>query len=893
MSKAYARAAAASTEKPPRPLIGENCRDTAVRLLAAGFWPVPLYRPGVKRHGRDEPTKGKEPFGPAWGAERNTPDLLQTKFAHKDVGGVGIALGPGRGPGGGWLVDLEGDGPEAEASRAKLFGGEVLESFGWTATRGDHQLATLDEERWLPLAARLAGFEGKGEGRVGVYKFPEFPDLELRVGGYKPDRTVKQVQSACPPTPGTDGKPRAWNGVSATPPVPEAFYSALEAIATSHEPGEASPPPVPVVQPAGTVGRKPSPRAASVEDRAVAYLAKCEPAISGQRGHDKAFKAACRVGPGFDIPPDVTLRLLRDHFNPRCEPPWSDAELEHKVTDAFNVETRRGWLLHADRNGHQPSNGRGATPTAHRSLNATLADRPRTDMGNAERLVARHGSDIRFCHPWGQWLVWDGRRWKIDDTGEVERRAKRTARAILAEARSLDDDDRRKGHAAWALTSETRARLDAAVKLAASEVGIPILPEQMDPDPWAFNVRNGTIDLRTGVLKPHNRDDMITKLCDIVYDPSADCPLWAQTLEVFLKRDKPEDQAALIGYWQRLCGYALAGVIREHVMPIAYGTGSNGKSTILNALLDTFGPDYSMKCPPDLLMLKKTDSHPTDRADLFGKRLVVAIETEDGRRLNETLVKEMTGGDRIRARRMRENFWEFAPTHTLLMATNHKPVVRGTDRGIWRRIMLVPFTVSLDDQAADKTMPERLKAELPGILAWCVRGCLEWQQRGLDAPAEVTAATSVYRQDQDVIGAFLDECTIADRSVRVKAKDLYKRYSDWATSANENVANLRVFGTAIEERGIEKKTSNGVWYLGIGLRTTSDPEKTSGDYQLRSADPLEMDFGTVGTVGTEKQHDSPNGHTRGGLTPKVVPTVPTVPTLDLSGLPAVCLEGEV
>ena len=167
----------------------------------------------------------------------------------------------------------------------------------------------------------------------------------------------------------------------------------------------------------------------------------------------------------------------------------------------------------------------------------------------------------------------------------------------------------------------------------------------MDLDPWAFNVANGTIDLQSGELRPHRRQDGITKLCEVSYDVNAPCHLWLETLRTFFSRPDPNHQGALIDYWQRLCGYALCGVIRDHVLPVAYGTGSNGKSTILGALLDVFGPDYSMKATPDMLMAKRNDSHPTDRTDLFGKRLVVAIETEEGLRLNETMVKELTGGD--------------------------------------------------------------------------------------------------------------------------------------------------------------------------------------------------------------------------------------------------------
>jgi putative DNA primase/helicase len=365
--------------------------------------------------------------------------------------------------------------------------------------------------------------------------------------------------------------------------------------------------------------------------------------------------------------------------------------------------------------------------------------------------------------------------------------------------------------------------------LAEVETGIPALPKDMDADPWSFNCRNGTIDLQAGRLRPHRRSDLITKLCDLDYDPDAPCPLWEATLAKFFARESPERQAALIDYWQRLCGYAMTGVVRDQVMPVAFGTGSNGKSTILGTLMDVFGPDYAMKCPPDLLMAKRNDSHPTERTDLFGKRLVVAIETESGRRLNETMVKELTGNDSIRARRMREDNWEFKPTHTLIMATNHKPVIRGTDKGIWRRLKLVPFTVSVEDAAAIMDMPERLRAEWPGVLAWCVRGCLEWQRRGLDAPAEVLDATKGYKAEQDVLGLFLDECTTRGPNLKAKASQLYARYKGWAETGNEYALSQRLFGEALHERGIESKRSNGFWHIGIGLLADqSESDRESG-----------------------------------------------------------------
>ncbi len=315
---------------------------------------------------------------------------------------------------------------------------------------------------------------------------------------------------------------------------------------------------------------------------------------------------------------------------------------------------------------------------------------------------------------------------------------------------------------------------------AQSERGVTARTDEWDRDGWLFNTASGTIDLRTGELRQADPRDYITKICPVAFDPKATCPLWEKTLDLFFKGN-----SKLIAYFQEICGYALVGEVRDHILPVCFGTGQNGKSTILGALLDTFGPDYAMKCPPEMLMARGYDSHPTDRADLFGKRLVVAIETESGRRLNETLVKELTGGDRIRARRMRENFWEFQPTHTVIMGTNHKPVVQGTDHAIWRRLRLVPFSVTVEAGQDDKAMPHKLRNERPGILAWCVRGCLRWQENGLIEPAEVSEATAEYRSEQDILGSFIAEHAIKDPSVRCRCGDLFAKYKKWAEESGE------------------------------------------------------------------------------------------------------------
>lgn len=570
------------------------------------------------------------------------------------------------------------------------------------------------------------------------------------------------------------------------------------------------------------------------EARAVVYLERCDPAVAGQKGHNQTFKTACKVGPGFDLPQEVALRLLRS-YNERCQPPWSDKELEHKVRDAYAKEARRGWLLEAERpsngraasssNGHG-GNGRpaGGSPTAQaETLDGRMAKRPRTDLGNAERLAARHGEDLRYCHPWAKWLVWDGRRWSIDNRAAARRRAKATVRAILAESATIEDDDRRKEHVRWAIASENRARIEAMLALGSSEPDVPILTDEMDRDAWALNCRNGTLDLRTGRLRPHRREDLITKQCPVEYHPVAQCPLWEATLRrIFAEND------GIIRFWQRLCGLILTGSVTEQILPILHGAGANGKSTILNVLLDILGPDYSMKAPPDLLMVKRGEAHPTERADLFGRRLVVAIETGEGSRINEVMVKELTGSDKIRARRMREDFWEFSPTHKILLCTNHRPTVRGTDHAVWRRIRLIPFIVTIPDDQQDKALSEKLAAELPGILAWCVRGCLDWQREGLTPPREVAEATDRYRQDEDVLGAFLAENCLVNREARTKASLLYERYRAWAEKAGETTKTQRRFGDAMTERGFARTTSNGTWYLGVGLRAEdADRERSA------------------------------------------------------------------
>lgn len=437
-----------------------------------------------------------------------------------------------------------------------------------------------------------------------------------------------------------------------------------------------------------------------------------------------------------------------------------------------------------------------------------------TDSGNAERFAAQHGANVRFCHPWGKWLVWDGRRWKIDDTGEVERLTKATVMRIHGEASQVIDDGLRQEVAKHARVSESVSRRTALLRLSQSEPPIPVSPGSLDADPWLFNVENGTIDLTTGELREHRREDFITKAAPVEYDPAATAPTWLEFLNRIFAGDRD-----LIAYMRRFCGYALTGDVSEQVLPIFYGTGANGKSTLIETMMALLGADYSAKAPRDLLLANR-NNHPTELTILHGRRLVVCTETEDGCRVAESQVKELTGGDTISARRMREDFWQFKPTHKVVLVANHKPAVRGTDHAIWRRLALVPFTVTIPPEEQDRRLLEKLRRELPGVLRWCVAGCLLWKGNGLGRPQAVERATAGYRTEQDVLGGFLAECCVLDPGARASAKALLDGYRDWS---GDKAMNARRLGQALNERGLSSKEINGhFWRFGVGMLSPRD-----------------------------------------------------------------------
>lgn len=429
-----------------------------------------------------------------------------------------------------------------------------------------------------------------------------------------------------------------------------------------------------------------------------------------------------------------------------------------------------------------------------------------TDLGNARRLVTQHGKDFRYCREIG-WFVWNGRFWEPDETGEVLRRAKSIPLLLMKEAKALvqkeaaeateDDKDKPRKSAAvgaWARKSESIGRLKAAVELARTELGVAIEVRALDADPWKLTVENGTLDLHTGKLLPHDRDDLTTKHAAVAYDPEAKCPLWETFLTKVLSGDKE-----LISYVQRAAGYTLTGVAKEHVLFFCHGAGKNGKSTFLNILSRLLGR-FSAMTPTRTLMAKKELGIPNDVARLRGARLVRVSETGENKRIDEELVKQFTSEDPIAARFLNHEFFEFVPTFKVWISGNHKPVITGTDEGIWRRIRLIPFNVVISAEECDTDLESKLAAELPGILSWAVRGTLEWQKKGLGAARAVSSATEHYRDESNLVTEFLDEECIAAGCVG--RQDLYSAYKSWCAERSEFVIKFKNFNQRLVQLGL-------------------------------------------------------------------------------------------
>ncbi|TPG12601.1 hypothetical protein EAH86_19815 [Pedococcus bigeumensis] len=404
------------------------------------------------------------------------------------------------------------------------------------------------------------------------------------------------------------------------------------------------------------------------------------------------------------------------------------------------------------------------------------------------------------------WHVWDGHRWTVDERGEAAKAVFDTLRQALAEAVDLPGKERDHLYSD-VRRCETAAGVDGVLRLASALDAFAAIVGDLDADPYLLNTLSGTLDLRTLDLRPHRPADRLTKVCGTGYDAGAEAPTW----ETFLADALPD--AEVRDFLRRMVGLSLVGKVVEHVLPILTGTGRNGKGTMVRTLAAAIG-DYAIEAEPELF-LARDRAHPTGQLDLRGVRLATCQETDEGKRLAVATVKRLTGGDTIRARAMRQDFVEFEPSHLPVMITNHLPRVPADDPALWARLLVVPFDVSFIGRE-DTGLGDRLALELPGILAWAVRGYGEYVERRLDPPQAVKVATEQYQVSADALAQFIEEVCYVNPYVFARASELFAEWQAWCRVNSEEPGNTRRFKESMETRGHQsRKTNSGNVFQGL------------------------------------------------------------------------------
>jgi len=442
-----------------------------------------------------------------------------------------------------------------------------------------------------------------------------------------------------------------------------------------------------------------------------------------------------------------------------------------------------------------------------------------SDVGNAERLIALYGCDIRYSYPQDKFFIWGGRHWQVDSTGTIYKMAKTTLRRLLAEGEALNEEDEankdlKKKAMSFAIRSESDGRIKAMVNQTKSQPEITL--RECDTDPFLLNVSNGTLDLRTGNLREHRKNDYITRMIDLEYDENAKCPIWMGFLDrIFMEDDE------VVDFVQRSVGYSITGSQEEQCFYMLYGGGANGKTTFLNTIKMIMG-DYGDTLRASSLMARQYDDGARgDIAKLQGKRFVVSSELNEGQYFDESLLKCVTGGETVAVRFLYGNEFNLKPEFKIWMGTNEKPRIRGTDLGIWRRVRMIPFLYTFSEDERDKNFMEKfIMPELPGILNWALEGSIKWQRDGIKVPQISKAAAEEYRDEMDVVQRFLDESCITGDIYAIRVGDLYQRFCTWCVkSGNRAVSGIK-FGKKLKEKGYIQYKSNG-WPHWKGLGSLS------------------------------------------------------------------------
>lgn len=439
-----------------------------------------------------------------------------------------------------------------------------------------------------------------------------------------------------------------------------------------------------------------------------------------------------------------------------------------------------------------------------------------TDSGNAHRLYDKFGHIIRYSYNRKKWLYWDGKMWRLDDSGEIKKLADVICDDIKREAYLEQDEKTQADMLKWATKTASSKSKEAMIKECQHLDGIPAAPEEFDAYPDLLNCQNGIVNLRNGELLPHDSNYMLSKICYTEYDSSGEPPaLWLSFLNDVTDGDK-----ALQEYIQKCVGYSLTGSTREQCAYFLYGMGNNGKSTFLDTIADMIG-GYASNVQPETIMMKKFggEGANSDIARLKSARFVTSEEPTEGVRLNEGLLKQLTGGSKITCRFLYGDEFEYLPEFKIWVATNHKPIIRGTDFGIWRRIKLIPFEVNIPASKVDKNLKYKLRKEFPQILAWAVQGCIKWiNDRGLEEPPKVQEAVKEYKQEMDLLAGFMEQCIEIDYEgdLKISANDLFRVYSKWTKENNEYEMSSKKFFREISKKLPEKgRNGKGIFYKDV------------------------------------------------------------------------------
>ena len=505
--------------------------------------------------------------------------------------------------------------------------------------------------------------------------------------------------------------------------------------------------------------------------------------VSEGSRNDSLFKLSSSLrGQGVDYE-DAKLQVLSANSN--CKPPLSSTEALRCLDSAY---TR-----------YEP--------------NTELTEHHLTELGSAKEMINCYGENIRYVPQFGKWLLWDSHRWCFDETGNVSRLAKANALAQYDKVAQIDDFNKRQQMSRYATKSESRQAIESTIHLAKTEAGIPLRVESLDTNSYLLGVANGVINLRAGGLRVETKEEYITKQAPVVFNPTATCPRWFKFLSQAMDGDKE-----MINYLKRIVGYSLTGDTKEQVLFFLFGHGANGKSVFVNTIQDLLG-DYAMQTPVSTLMTRGKGGINNDVARMRGARFVATTETEEGSKFNESEIKLLTGGDTITCRFLRQEFFEYRPEFKIWISGNHKPVP-GDGHGIWRRLILIPFEVIVDEANQDKELHLKLKEELSGILNWAIEGCLEWQEEGLKTPQKILDAISEYKSEMDRVLTWMDErCQSKPRAgAETKASSLYKSYRKWAIDNGEWAMSQRIFSNKLSEKGFKKiRKGQGQFYQGISI----------------------------------------------------------------------------